>query len=61
MKTYTFIGSIAAGNEAFYCPEDKSFAVEKDHTFLVEPTSEEAAEILKIYPNLKPPMKDVRA
>jgi hypothetical protein len=54
MKTYTFIGSIKSGNEIFYCPDDKSLAIEKDHTFLAKPTPEEAAQVYKIFPNLKP-------
>ena len=56
MGKFTFIGQIW-GRAAFYCPKDKSFAVEHDHAYLMEPTPEEAAEIFKIYPNLKPPMK----
>lgn len=53
MKNYTFIGSIESGEAIFYCPDDKSLAIEKDHTCLVEPTPEEAAQVYKIFPSLK--------
>jgi hypothetical protein len=53
MNNYTFIGRIETGEAVYFCPTEKSLAIEKDHNRQVEPTAEEKEKIYKMFPKLK--------
>jgi hypothetical protein len=53
MDKWTLAGHLSSG-EAVYWRKGGGLAVEKDHQHLVDPTSEETAEIYKRMSHLKP-------
>jgi hypothetical protein len=58
-KNYTFLGAIDTGEAIFYCPAEKSIAIEKDHSHLVEPTAKELGKIIERFPDLKLTAKEL--
>jgi hypothetical protein len=52
LKSSTFIGETETGEAIFYCPDDRSIAIEKDHQYLVVPTPEELKQIYNKFPEL---------
>ncbi len=50
---WTFVGRIENGN-AVYLSANKEIAVERDHTYLVEPRPFEEEWIYRKWPNLRP-------
>lgn len=46
-ERYAFVGSIGNGERVYLRPSDADLAVEKDHSYLEEPTDAERAEIME--------------
>jgi hypothetical protein len=52
MKTWTFEGCLNSGNAVFSNRKNNDLAIEKDQSFLADPTPEELSEIHSKFPYL---------